>query len=326
MLSELPPKDIKTLSDQVVSDPHSLLFASLADFYYESGLLDEAIRMCLAGLELHPQHVEGHFVLGKAYLAKGEFVKAKNEFSMVLRLNPNHKTAQKYLQDLETKIPATPLPIVVSKDEAPPAPKVPEKSGQAGVSPIVLPEISKLIEEKLPAVEMVEVKEEEKPVSPEITKGIEKLIGKTPTVGVGPIFEKKPEEIIPPKVSIVEEGEKRQRELENALKELVAIPGVMAVLVVEKGGFVVAEMLNEKVITEATGAFSASIYNTAKDSLQRINLGEFERGVIETSEERIFLAKAGEGVLVVLAKEIAKQGLIIVTTKRTVERIAKWLI
>ena len=117
-------------------DPNSQVFAPLAEAYREMGMLQEAQKTIVNGLQRHPQFVSGLVTFAKIMRDSGEFRKAldalnkavilapenilaqqilgeihlanKNPkealkaFKMVLFLNPNSKSAQKSVQKLES--------------------------------------------------------------------------------------------------------------------------------------------------------------------------------------------------------------------------------
>jgi len=88
------------LSKEMVSDPGSLVFAELADYYRENGMVDEAIEMCLSGLKDHSDFVVGRLILGKAYVDKKEYELAEAEFKKVIEQDRNSKDGYKYLGEI----------------------------------------------------------------------------------------------------------------------------------------------------------------------------------------------------------------------------------
>lgn len=97
-------KELAKPPEVLVSDPRSPLFAPLANLYLEDGMVDEAIQLCLSGLENYPQSLDGHLVLGKAYLKKGDFDLARDELKMVLSLDQGHEEAKRSLTEIEEKV------------------------------------------------------------------------------------------------------------------------------------------------------------------------------------------------------------------------------
>ena len=66
----LPP-EIEKYHEKWRKDPTSRVFAQLADAYRKTGMLDEAIEVCVEGLKVHPSYNSARVVLGRAYLEKG---------------------------------------------------------------------------------------------------------------------------------------------------------------------------------------------------------------------------------------------------------------
>lgn len=82
--------DLQRWSEEVARDPRSLAFLPLARAYRKQGLRDAAMQLCLRGLEAHPAHVEAHGLLAMLYLDSGDHQKAADEWSMVLRIDPDN--------------------------------------------------------------------------------------------------------------------------------------------------------------------------------------------------------------------------------------------
>ncbi|MGQ0562652.1 MAG: tetratricopeptide repeat protein [Gemmatimonadota bacterium] len=84
------PADLQRWSEEVARDATSLSFLPLARVYRRQGRRDAALRLCLRGLEHHPDHVEAHSLLAMLYFESGQRVKAYDEWSMVLTLEPDN--------------------------------------------------------------------------------------------------------------------------------------------------------------------------------------------------------------------------------------------
>ena len=80
---------------EVARDPGSSAFVPLADLYRAQGRIDVARRVCLRGLSRHPEHVEGHYLLGRISLAAGDPEGAYDEWDITLRLDPSHVGARR---------------------------------------------------------------------------------------------------------------------------------------------------------------------------------------------------------------------------------------
>ncbi len=89
------PLQVRQWSDELAADPASLAFLPLARAYWESGKREAALRLCIRGLERHPNHVDAHHLLGLLYREGGDRVKAEDEWGIALALSPEHAGARR---------------------------------------------------------------------------------------------------------------------------------------------------------------------------------------------------------------------------------------
>jgi tetratricopeptide (TPR) repeat protein len=89
-LSAATPLQVRQWSEEVAADPASLAFLPLARAYRDQGRHDAALKLCIRGLEKHPDHVEAHYLLGLLYGEGGEQLKAFDEWDIALALDPEH--------------------------------------------------------------------------------------------------------------------------------------------------------------------------------------------------------------------------------------------
>jgi predicted regulator of Ras-like GTPase activity (Roadblock/LC7/MglB family) len=89
------PLQVRQWSDELAADPASLAFLPLARAYWQSGKRDAALRLCIRGLERHPNHVDAHHLLGLLYRDGGDHVKAEDEWGIALALSPEHAGARR---------------------------------------------------------------------------------------------------------------------------------------------------------------------------------------------------------------------------------------
>src|SRR3954469_22047335 len=87
--------DVSRLSDELARDPASLVFVQLGESLRRQGLLDLALRVAVRGLERHPHLAEGHDLLARIAVDRGELQRAFDEWDMVLRLADGHAGALK---------------------------------------------------------------------------------------------------------------------------------------------------------------------------------------------------------------------------------------
>jgi predicted regulator of Ras-like GTPase activity (Roadblock/LC7/MglB family) len=86
---------LRRWQDEVARDPGSPAFVPLADLYRVQGRLDVARRVCVRGLERHPNHVEAHYLLGRIYRDGDEAEKAYDEWDIALSLDPLHSASRR---------------------------------------------------------------------------------------------------------------------------------------------------------------------------------------------------------------------------------------
>ncbi|HEU4885899.1 MAG TPA: tetratricopeptide repeat protein [Longimicrobium sp.] len=89
-MSAATPAQVRQWSEAVAADPASLAFLPLAGAYRDQGRHDAALKLCIRGLEKHPDHVEAHYLLGLLYREGGEALKAFDEWDIALALDPDH--------------------------------------------------------------------------------------------------------------------------------------------------------------------------------------------------------------------------------------------
>jgi len=103
--------------EKLEAAPNSLIFVSLASMYLDNGMVDEAIDLCKAGLNIEPENEEAHLILAKAEIEKGEKENAKKRLIELLEKNPENTTAKEVLKKLETEISEQPSAPEVKVEE-----------------------------------------------------------------------------------------------------------------------------------------------------------------------------------------------------------------
>ena len=94
---------IDELRRRVNDDPASLAFAQLAEEFRRAGALQEAVRVCRAGLAHHPSYVSARVTLARALFDLGQDDEAQAEFEMVLRSAPDNLIALRSMADLHQR-------------------------------------------------------------------------------------------------------------------------------------------------------------------------------------------------------------------------------
>lgn len=91
---------IQELRRRVQANPTSLAFAPLAEELRRTGRLDEAIRVCRAGLQHHPEYVSARATLGRALADSRDDDAALAELTAVLDRAPDNLSALRGLTDI----------------------------------------------------------------------------------------------------------------------------------------------------------------------------------------------------------------------------------
>lgn len=82
-------------------NPASIVFASIAEFFLRYNMIDDARKVCEAGLVHHPQLISGRLVLAKILCAKGDWAGAEVTLGALLAEHPRHEAAAKIMRWIE---------------------------------------------------------------------------------------------------------------------------------------------------------------------------------------------------------------------------------
>lgn len=89
--------EIRRWSDELASDPSSLVFLQLGETLRRQGQIEIALKIALRGLERHPNNVDAHDLVARIAVDQRDFARAYQEWETVLRLQPDHAGAMKGL-------------------------------------------------------------------------------------------------------------------------------------------------------------------------------------------------------------------------------------
>jgi predicted regulator of Ras-like GTPase activity (Roadblock/LC7/MglB family) len=326
--------------DQMVNDPSSQLFASLADFYRDNGLIPEAIAICQAGLESQPDNMEGRLVMAKCLLATKQYSLARTEAVKVLSVQSENTEAKKILAQADSAVPESPeVAAPPARSETPvlpeplPQAKEPVKPVQMEIAP--KEEIPVPVPVKIPDPPVREIppnplplmakRSDPPPAPPDVPNRIPDQPVEIPFAVSRPVQLQAPVSPSAPDrrpKPAAEEGAEWQAGFGKIMGDLVQTPQVKACMLVDEAGYLVADAVSRigQNLSDDTAALSANIFKTASQALQKIKLGQLERIVIETGDEKIFLRQAGKMVLVISADSSAKVGLVMVNSRRAAEQ------
>jgi tetratricopeptide (TPR) repeat protein len=94
---------IQELRRRVQQDPATLAFAPLAEELRRAGRAAEAIRICQAGLAIHPAYLSARATLGLALFEAGDLDSAFLELTTVLGDAPEHLTALRGVAEIHER-------------------------------------------------------------------------------------------------------------------------------------------------------------------------------------------------------------------------------
>lgn len=228
------------MADDLTMDSGALIFATLADVYLSSGMVDEAISILKDGLSRNPTYSLAKVILGRAYYIKGdieeslkilegdykelqdsenanlyighcyrklgEYKKAEEYYNVSLRLNPENKDAKQGLEAIGSGVKES---VTEQKEEVKTAPE-PEKVETAETKE----EKKEVIEE--PAIGVALPLDAQIPVQPGMAETKITEPEKIEAVAQPPVAEEVPEE------ADIKEGikeEKPQPVIEEKKKE-----------------------------------------------------------------------------------------------------------
>jgi hypothetical protein len=90
---------IDELRKRLEKEPGSRLFAQLAEELRKDGQLEEAINVCRAGLQKHPNYPSARITLARALIDSGDLAAARAELEGVLQAAPDNILARKLFEE-----------------------------------------------------------------------------------------------------------------------------------------------------------------------------------------------------------------------------------
>lgn len=316
-------KKIEELENKVSSDPDSLSFVALADLYRQNGQIDKALKVCQQGLERHPEYGDGHIVLAKICLARrrfqdaeialehadatggdkrtiqklrsvlfmqtGEYSKAQELIRRLLWLEPRNETLRKMLQATEEELIRS-YEQKSRKEEISPQPS--ETPPDIGVQPEIM----------LRTEQSIEPPQKPLPVA---------------DTGAIPVSTPSVPEIVP------KSALEAKKVMDQVLSSLKSIPEVTGSLVIRKDGLVVAGSVEAPSSDEILGGLYASIYDYGNLCMEKMNLGGFQKALIESTSRKISLFDMENAVLAVVSGSNVQLGFLALQIDDAVKRIRK---
>ncbi|MCX8010418.1 MAG: tetratricopeptide repeat protein [Ignavibacteria bacterium] len=95
--------DLDRIKNFLQSNPTSPLFARFADLLAQKGKLDEAIKICENGINVHKFYVSAYIVLARLYFHKEDYDSALTVLNKVFKLSPDCLSAIKLKEKILLK-------------------------------------------------------------------------------------------------------------------------------------------------------------------------------------------------------------------------------
>lgn len=114
------------LQEQLARNSRSPLFARLADEYLRSQRTDEALKLCLDGLQYFPDYATAHIVVARCLAQKGDLPTALSHLDVALRMYQGNSTLTVLYNEWVNRIASNPALRDGAKGAHPP--KLPPQS------------------------------------------------------------------------------------------------------------------------------------------------------------------------------------------------------
>ena len=339
------------MSDELAMDSGALIFATLADVYLSSGMVDEAISILKDGLSRNPTYTLAKLMLGRAYYMKddikeavkilegiyddargsentnlylghcykklGEVDKAIKYYELTCKINPENKEAKQGLEVLKPKF------VKVEKvkvEKAPEPVKIEEIKVEKMPEPIV---VEKVKVEKAPEpvkIEEIKVEKMPEPIVVEKVK-VEKV--PEPVKIEETKVEKMPE---PAKIEMEKVEEPLEFEiplepLRKPVNRLLSIKAVKGAFICSKDGLLIENYYKDRTDIEEICAMIAAIHNEVEESFKYLNEGCVDKFTIEKEDETVCVITAGASLFTVVTQSGTNPGLVFVYARKIIDEI-----
>jgi len=96
-MASISPEFVERYQLEYEKNPSSRIFAPLAEAYRQMGLIDEALRICVKGVQIHPDFAGGRVALAKIHITRNEKASALTQLEKAIQISPDNLLAQSLL-------------------------------------------------------------------------------------------------------------------------------------------------------------------------------------------------------------------------------------
>ncbi|MFH0939811.1 MAG: tetratricopeptide repeat protein, partial [Planctomycetota bacterium] len=269
----------KHLIEKMQTYPNPILYARLAELFKADGELERTIDTCRKGIQVFPKYGGTYLVLGQIYTEKKQWQEAAAQLEKSIELDKYNYLALKLLAQvyMELDRPADAaqrledILYFAPGDEAI-LDLLKKSKGKAG-QPFTRKNMDMIAELKL---------------------------GAHKTIRIGKLAAEQKGTVSSP----------RDKQLNDGIATLRAVSDVTGAILVDQYGLVVASDLDASLDEGLAGALITNIYRTASSNATKLNVGQFEEGLIESERGNIHIVRFDGMILAVFARSDVKMGLL----------------
>ncbi len=297
------------MSEELSMESGALIFATLADVYLSSGMVDEAISILKDGLLRNPTYTLAKIILGRAYFMKGDINEARNIMEDAYKTAKDSENLNLYLGHCYRKLGEKARAIEFYEATIKINPENTEAKRELGILKVAVPEAPKIVEEKV-----VVPKEPERIVPPASVVILEE-VQPAPVEIKEEVVE--PQKIAPPPITF--------GALEDPIKRLLSIRKVKGAFISSKDGLLIHSYYQDRHDLEELCAFIAAIYSGANESARILKGNGIEKYIIEGEKETLSVINVGESLFTVVTEPEAKPGIVFVYARKVMDEIKEVL-
>lgn len=310
--------DLRRWSEEVARDPASLAFLPLARAYRRMGHRSAALQLCLRGLEHYPTHADAHSLLALLHLESGDRRRAAEQWSTVLRLDPNHFEALRGLGF-----------CYLEQDQLSRARETLERAALLRPGDTAVQEALRLLgtrqELQKPAPSPLEYGDDPWATPLDLPKPLEEPAPVAPATALAGL----PEEIVALSAP-VHQGDRTVLGGDPArlFSSISEVGPVFGALLLDERGLVLAGSLHGGVgdRAEALSAILGGAISEAGRMASQLALGEWQGMLLESEGALLHLAPVGRNAIVLLAAErTAPVGWVLRTAAQAGEMATRYL-
>ncbi len=269
-------------------NPESQIFAALADARRKKGELDKAFRICRQGIRRHPDYGPGHLVMAKINFDRKMYDWADAELSEAIRLDGRTR-ATDLLQ----------AEIYVRQQRFDKAKTLADELFKSDPQNEYYKELRALIEE-----------------------GKQEHLKKQ--MMLKRMYNSQTEEHIEEEVEKAQKREEADKPLgmPEVLEQISAFPDIIACFFTDRKGMMIESSLPESFDKNSYAALSAEIYRFANENVGTIEYGKVRQVLIELANEKVWIFRQGEEILVLVLAAKANLGSLKLKISNTISRMA----